>query len=93
MRPTRTPLKPYYEGVHQGGEFHARPLIQTMGVQAGMQRMPTCVVAHPVVDWYQGQMAYPPSTTWVLKLPEWARNVYCRGGLNVLKEYAQERMT
>ena len=63
-----------------------------MGVQAGMQRIPTCVVAHPVVGWYQGQMAYPQSTTWGLKLPESVRGVYYMEGLNVPKERAQERM-
>ena len=92
MGPTRTPLKSYYEGVHQGGELHARPLTQAMGVQAGMQCMPTCVVAHLVVGWYQGQVAHPQSMTWVLKLPESARDVYYKEGPNVLKERAQERM-
>ena len=92
MGPPRTPLKPYCEEVYRGGELHARPLIQAKGVQAGMQRTPTCVAARPVVGWYQGPMAHPQSTTWVLKLPESARDVYYMEGPNVLKERAQEHM-
>ena len=92
MGPTRTPLRPYCEEVYRGGVLHARPLIQAEGVQVGMQRIPTWAVAHPVVGWYQGPMAHPQSTPWVLKLPESARDVYYKEGPNVRKERAQEHM-
>ena len=57
-----------------------------------MQRMPTWAVAHQVVGWYQGPMAHPQLTPWVLKLPESARDVYYKEGPNVQKEHAQEHM-
>ena len=57
-----------------------------------MQHMPKRAAAQQAVGWYQGPTALPQSTLWGLLLPESARGIYYKEGLNVRKEPAQEHM-